>query len=224
MHMCKTSACAHAAPVESTLTSSTPSCNIILGQTHTTTLHSRFANYAPNTRVLTSQGSWLEIESIIQAFLLPTRTQNLGLHTDHQLTRCEGWSEMSVCFPLATQLPEMHPFSDIQYWLVLILYWYHAYLFCSPLMCGILSECILRGRVNNFTINYLLYIKCLILLVVQSITAKLDIQVLYGKHYLGNKSWYHATENSAESSGWVLQFFRTFHSHGTRATYSILGE
>ena len=46
----------------------------------------------------------------------------------------------------------------------------------------------LRGRVNNFTINYLLYIKCLILLVVQSITAKLDIQVLYGKYYLCNKS------------------------------------
>ena len=46
----------------------------------------------------------------------------------------------------------------------------------------------LRGRVNNFTINYLLHIKCLILLVVQSITAKLDIQVLYGKYYLCNKS------------------------------------
>ena len=88
--------------------------NIILGQTHTTALHSRFANYAPNTTVLTSQG-WIEIDSIIQAFLLPMRTQNLGLHTDHQLIRCEGCSEMSVCFPLATQLPEMHPFSDIQY-------------------------------------------------------------------------------------------------------------
>ena len=35
-----------------------------------------------------------------------------------------------------------------------------------------------------FTINYLPYIKCLILLVVQSLTAKLDIQVLYGKYYL----------------------------------------
>ena len=29
-----------------------------------------------------------------------------------------GCSEMSVCFPLATKLPEMHPFSDIQYSLV----------------------------------------------------------------------------------------------------------
>ena len=35
-----------------------------------------------------------------------------------------------VCFylPLATQLPEMHPFSDIQYRLVLILYRYYALL------------------------------------------------------------------------------------------------
>ena len=30
--------------------------------------------------------------------------------------------------------------------------------------------------------------KCLILLVVQSLTAKLDIQVLYGKYYLCDKS------------------------------------
>ena len=53
---------------------------------------------------------------------------------------------------------------------------------------GTTSQVRLRGRVNNFTINYLLYIKCLILLVVQSITAKLDIQVLHGKYYLCNKS------------------------------------
>ena len=39
--------------------------NNILGQTHTTALHSRFTNCAANTRVLTSQGSWIEI---IQAF------------------------------------------------------------------------------------------------------------------------------------------------------------
>ena len=39
-----------------------------------------------------------------------------------------------------------------------------------------------RRQVNNFTINYL------ILLAVQSLTAKLDIQVLYGKDYLCNKS------------------------------------
>ena len=93
--------------------------NIILRQTHTTALHSRLANYAPNTRVLISRGSWIEIN---QAFLLPTRTQNLGLHTDHQIICCEGCSEMSLYCPLATQLPEMHPFSDIQYCLVVILY------------------------------------------------------------------------------------------------------
>ena len=34
--------------------------NSILGQMHTTALHSRFTNCAPNTRVLTSQGSWIE--------------------------------------------------------------------------------------------------------------------------------------------------------------------
>ena len=49
--------------------------NIILGQTHTKPLHSRFANYALNTRMLISHGSWIEIESIIQAFLLLMRTQ-----------------------------------------------------------------------------------------------------------------------------------------------------
>ena len=37
----------------------------------------------------------------------------------------------------------------------------------------------LRWRVNNSTINYLPYIKCLLLLVVRSLTAKLEIQVLY---------------------------------------------
>ena len=69
-------------------------------QMHTTALHSRFTNCAPNTRVLASQDSWIEIENIIQAF-----------------SGCAagGCSEMSVSFPLATQLPEMHPFSDIQY-------------------------------------------------------------------------------------------------------------
>ena len=68
--------------------------NSILGQTHTAALHSRFTNCAPNTRVLTSQGSWIEIENIIQAFF----------------SAPGGCSEMSVCFPLATKLPEMHPF------------------------------------------------------------------------------------------------------------------
>ena len=45
----------------------------------------------------------------------------------------------------------------------------------------------LRWRVIHSTINYLPYIKRLILLVVQLLTAKLDIQViqvLYGKYYL----------------------------------------
>ena len=44
--------------------------------------------------------------------------------------------------------------------------------------------------------NKLAAINFFISLVVQSITTKLDIQVLYGKYYLCNKSWYHATENS----------------------------
>ena len=42
----------------------------------------------------------------------------------------------------------------------------------------------LRWWVNNFTINYFPSLKCLILLVVQLLTAKLDIQVLYGRYYL----------------------------------------
>ena len=50
-------------------------------------------------RVLASQDSWIEIENIIQAFFCAAG----------------GCSEMSVCFPLATKLPEMHTFSDIQY-------------------------------------------------------------------------------------------------------------
>ena len=49
--------------------------------------------------MLTSQGSWIEIENIIQAFF----------------SAAGGCSEISVCFPLATQLPEMHLFSDIEY-------------------------------------------------------------------------------------------------------------
>ena len=88
---------------------------------HITAFHSRFTNCAPNTRVLTSQGSWIEMENIIQAFF----------------TAAGGCYEMSVHLPLATQLPEMHPFSDIQHWLVLILYWYQAYLFSFPWMCCI---------------------------------------------------------------------------------------
>ena len=43
----------------------------------------------------------------------------------------------------------------------------------------------LRWQVNNFTIHY---INCLISLVVQSLTAKPDIQILHGKYYLSNKS------------------------------------
>ena len=65
-----------------------------LWQTHTTVLHSRFTNCPPNTRVLTSHGSWIEIANKIQAFF----------------SAAGGCSEMSICFPLATKLPEMHPF------------------------------------------------------------------------------------------------------------------
>ena len=46
----------------------------------------------------------------------------------------------------------MHPFSDIQYRLVLILYRCHAYLSSTPLMCCILSECMLVGR-NSAKLN-----------------------------------------------------------------------
>ena len=70
--------------------------NSILGQTHTAALHSRFTNCTPNTRVDQSR---LMDRNIIQAFF----------------SAAGGCSEMSVCFPLATKLPEMHPFSDIQY-------------------------------------------------------------------------------------------------------------
>ena len=49
-------------------------------QTHTAALHSRFTNCATNTRVLTRQGSWIEI---VQAFS----------------SAAGGSSEMSVCFP-----------------------------------------------------------------------------------------------------------------------------
>ena len=63
-------------------------------QMHTTASLSRFTNCAPNTRVLTSQGSWIEIESFLAVLLEATLTLNV---------------------PLVTQLPEMHPFSDIQY-------------------------------------------------------------------------------------------------------------
>ena len=75
--------------------------NIILGQTHTTALHSRFANYAPNTRVLISQGSRI----------------NFAAHENTKV-RPPYWSSIRTLwgllwnvslFPLATQLPEMHP-------------------------------------------------------------------------------------------------------------------
>ena len=63
--------------------------------------HCMYEYCAPNARVLTSQGSWIEIENIIQAFW--------------QCCWRLLWLWMSVCFPLAIQLPEMHLFSDIQY-------------------------------------------------------------------------------------------------------------
>ena len=57
------------------------------------------------------------------------------------------------------------------------------------------------GKINNFTIIDLPYIECLSLLVVQSLTAKLGIQILYGKYYVCNKSLYYVKENNAEISG-----------------------
>ena len=51
--------------------------------------HCMYEYCAPNTRVLTSQGSWIEIENIIQAFL----------------SAAGGCSEMSVCFPLSIYTP-----------------------------------------------------------------------------------------------------------------------
>ena len=45
------------------------------------------------------EGAYLRDTMVIQVFL----------------SAAGGCSEMSVCFPLATQLPESHPFSDIQY-------------------------------------------------------------------------------------------------------------
>ena len=56
-----------------------------------------------------------------------------------------------------------------------------------------------------------------------SLTAKLDIQILHGKYYLYNKSWYHTTENNAKSSGWVLQSTIMFHLRDSKATSFILG-
>ena len=47
--------------------------------------------------------------------LLPTRIQNVGFYTDNQKintgTVRSALKIMSVCFPLTTQLPEMHPYS-----------------------------------------------------------------------------------------------------------------
>ena len=68
-----------------------------LRQTHTTALHSSFTNCPPNTRVLTSHGSWIEIANKIQAFFIAVLEAAL---------KCQSVSP----FP---QLPEMHPFSDI---------------------------------------------------------------------------------------------------------------
>ena len=75
------------------------------------------------------------IEDIIQAFF----------------GSAAGSSFDSECQSVS-QVPEMHLLSDIQYWLVLIPYWYHVYLFSSPLMCCILSECMFVGR-NSAKLN-----------------------------------------------------------------------
>ena len=56
-------------------------------------------------------------------------TSHFALATPHSprfLSQCRCWSHWAVraawdtrvCSPLATQLPEMHPFSAIQYWLL----------------------------------------------------------------------------------------------------------
>ena len=62
--------------------------------------------------------------------------------------------------------------------------WNSESLFCmkpQPTNGSITCVLVLRWQVNNFThIN--------VTIVVQSLTAKLDIQVLYGKYYLCNKS------------------------------------
>ena len=60
------------------------------------------------------------------SFLTANKDTSLGLHTDHldYAICCEGYVR---CFP-PTQLPEMHPFFDIQHFLIF------------SLMCYILSE------------------------------------------------------------------------------------
>ena len=62
-------------------------------KTHTIALLSRFTNCAPDTRVLTSQGSY---SSFLAVLLEAALTLNVSL------------------FP-PTQLPETHPFYDIHY-------------------------------------------------------------------------------------------------------------
>ena len=69
---CKMSACAHTAMQSQLLFCPLLFCPLYcvckLEQTHTTALHNRCTNCAPNTIVFTSQGSWIEIENTIQVF------------------------------------------------------------------------------------------------------------------------------------------------------------
>ena len=92
-----------------------------ISQMHTTAVH-RFANYAPNTRVLICRGE----KKYKSSFFAAHENTNLGLRTDHlnennflnnlcnPAACCEGCSEMSVISPY-TQQPDMHPFSIMSF-------------------------------------------------------------------------------------------------------------
>ena len=59
------------------------------------------------------------------------------------------------------------------------------------------KQAILLPSVHNIYVSHARDLLKAWRVVVQSITTKLDIQVLYGKYYLCNKSLHHATENDA---------------------------
>ena len=77
----------------------------------------------------------------------------------------------------------------------------------------------LRWQVN-ISPRIITYIKCLTSRVVQSLTAKLDIQILDGKYYLCNKSY-----TMLQKIMWrAVGEFSIFHFHDMSPTSSILGE
>ena len=77
----------------------------------------------------------------------------------------------------------------------------------------------LRWQVN-ISPRIITYIKCLISRVVQSLTAKLVIQILDGKYYLCNKSY-----TMLQKIMWrAVGEFSIFHLHDMSPTSSILGE